>query len=129
MKIRIQGNSIRVRLTQSEVRAVGEGGSVEQSTAFSPVARLYSRVESSTQAQTLVATFDNQLLLIRVPANQARRWAESEEVGIESEQPIADGTSLRLLIEKDFECLHPRAEEIADAFPNPGRTGDPARRP
>jgi hypothetical protein len=82
-------------------------------------------VESSSQVQRPIATFENQCLTVRLPSIQARHWADSEEVGIEAEQPIGDGTSLRLVVEKDFECLHPRGEEIADAFPRPAKA-DPA---
>jgi len=126
MKVRIHANSIRVRLTQSEVRRIAGGSSVEQTTAFSPLAKLCSRVESSPQVQKPIATFENHCLTLRLPSIEVRRWAESEEVGIEAEQPIEDGTSLHLLVEKDFECLHPRGEEIADAFPRPARAADPS---
>jgi hypothetical protein len=119
MKLRIQANSIRVRLTQSEVRHIASGGSVEQTTVLSPLARLCSRVESSSQVQKPVATLENQCLTLRLPSIEARQWAESDRVGIEAEQPTGDGTSLRMLVEKDFACLHPRGEEIADTFPRP----------
>jgi hypothetical protein len=124
MKVRIQANSIRVRLTQSEVRRIASGNSVEQTTAFSLLAKLCSRVEPSSQVLKLIAAFENHCLILRLPVIEARHWAESDEVGIEAEQPIGDGTSLRMIIEKDFECLHPRGEEIADAFPRPARAAD-----
>jgi uncharacterized protein DUF7009 len=119
MKLRIQGNSIRVRLTQGEVHRLGCGGSVEQTTAFSPLAKFCSRVESSPRAQKPSATFENQCLTVSLPSVEARQWAESDQVGIEAEQPIGNGTPLRLLIEKDFECVHPHGEEIGNAFPRP----------
>jgi hypothetical protein len=128
MKVRIQANSIRVRLTQSEVRRIAGGSSVEQTTTFSPLAKLCSRVESSSQVEKPIATFENQYLTLSLPSNEARHWAESEEVGIETDQPVGDGTSLRIIIEKDFECLHPRGEEIADAFPRPVRAVDTEHR-
>lgn len=126
MKVRIQANSIRVRLTQSEVRQIAGGNSVEQTTAFSPLAKLCSRVESSSQVIKPIATFESECLILRLPAIEARHWAESDEVGIEAEQPIGDGTSLRMIVEKDFECVHPRGEDIADAFPRPARATDPS---
>ena len=119
MKLRIQANSIRLRLTQGEVHRLGSGGSVEQTTAFSSLAKFCSRVESSSRAQRPSATFENQCITLSLPSLEARQWAESDQVAIEAEQPIGDGTSLRLLIEKDFECVHTRGEEIRDAFPRP----------
>jgi hypothetical protein len=128
MKIRLQANSIRLRLTQSEVRRIADGGIVEETTAFSPFAKLCVRVEPSPHVQKPSATFENQILTLRLQSKEAREWAESERVGIEAEQPIGDGASLRILVEKDFECLHPRADEISEAFPNPQRTGAPSDR-
>jgi hypothetical protein len=42
-----------------------------------------------------------------------------DQVSIEASQPAGAGCVLSLLIEKDFECLHSRAEGDSDAFPNP----------
>jgi hypothetical protein len=122
MKVRIQGNSIRVRLTQSEVDRLASGGSVEQTTSFSPLAKLCSRVESVSKLQKPSATFESQCITLRLPSIEARQWAESDQVGIEAEQPIGDGTSLRMIVEKDFECIHPRREGTDDAFPRPQET-------
>jgi hypothetical protein len=119
MKIRLQANSVRIRLTQSEVRRIADGGVVEETTAFSPLAKLCVRVEPSPHVQKPIATFENQNLTLRLQLKEAREWAESEQVGIEAEQPIGDGAFLRILVEKDFQCLHPRADEISEAFPNP----------
>jgi len=47
---------------------------------------------------------------------RARRWAESEEVGIAATVGLGDG-ALALLIEKDFPCLTTRpGEDDSDAF-------------
>ncbi|GAC1666341.1 MAG: hypothetical protein NVS9B4_22020 [Candidatus Acidiferrum sp.] len=119
MKLRIQANRIRVRLTQTEVKRIAAGQKVEQVTAFSPLATLSCCIESSAQFERPTATFENQLLTLRLPLSEARHWAESEQVGIDAKQPVGDGTYLHLLVEKDFACLEPRAEEAADAFPNP----------
>lgn len=124
MKLRIQANSIRVRLTQSEVRHIADGGRVEQITGISPLAKFCSRIESSPDVERPVAMFEDQCLTLRLPSMEARQWAESEQIGIEAEQPIGDGTSLRILVEKDFECLHPSAEETRGAFPNPKRAAE-----
>jgi hypothetical protein len=117
MKLRIHSNSIRVRLTQSEVRRIADGGDVEQTTVFSPFEKLCARVECSRDVQKLVATFNNQNVTMLLPALEASQWANSEQTGIEADQPAGDGTVLRLIVEKDLECLHPRAEEVGDAFP------------
>jgi len=118
MKLRIRGNMVRVRLTQSEVARLAEGGRVEQTTTFSPASKLVSSVETSGAKQS-IAKFDGANLAVILPFAQVRRWATSDDVGIDETQSVGGGQFLRLLIEKDFECMHSRAEQDTDAFPNP----------
>ena len=59
-------------------------------------------------------------MTIYVPRAQADKWANTEQIGLEIEQKIGGGNLLRILIEKDFACLEPRAgEDERDAFPHP----------
>lgn len=129
MKLRIQANSIRFRLTQSEVHRISDGGRVEQITAISPLAKFCSRVESSARVEKPTAIFEDQCLTLQLPSMEALQWAESERIGIEAEQSVGDGTSLRILVEKDFECLHPSGEETRGAFPNPKRGAENSKQP
>lgn len=122
MKLRIRGNSVRVRLAQGEVRSLASGQCIEQMTVFSPSSKLVLFVESSLRVERPIATFIDHRLSLRLPLAEVREWAETEQVGIEAEQPIGDGQSLHILIEKDFECLQPRANLDTDAFPNPKRS-------
>ena len=119
MKLRIRGNSIRLRLTQSEVRRLADAGSVEESTDFGGGRRFgYSLCADDVPAPA--ATFDGGALLVRLPRDVARRWADGDEVGIESSQPAGEGATLKILVEKDFVCIDgPPDENQDDAFPNP----------
>jgi hypothetical protein len=118
MKMRIRGNSVRIRLTRTEVAALGAGQSVSQVTAFSPTACLVSSVTVSGEVAAPAATFVDGHVRIVLPLQQARRWAESEEVSISATQPVGEDPPLTLLVEKDFVCLHHPSESV-DAFPNP----------
>ena len=69
--------------------------------------------------QQSIAKFDGANLAVILPFAQVRRWATSDDVGIDETQSVGGGQFLRLLIEKDFECMHSRAEQDTDAFPNP----------
>src|SRR5262245_14482204 len=119
MKIRIRGNSVRIRLTRSEVARLGEGHSVEQTTQFSNHAILKSLVEPSAGASAPLAEFNNGQVAVRLPPQLVRQWAYSDDVTIEGKQPIDAGQFLQILVEKDFECIHSRAEGDTDRFPNP----------
>jgi hypothetical protein len=58
--------------------------------------------------------------MVRLPEDRIREWATGSEVGIEAEQPAGSTSTLRILIEKDFKCLHQDdANENNDTFPNP----------
>ena len=49
-------------------------------------------------------------------------------MGIEGAQPVGGGSTLKILVEKDFVCIDgPADENQDDAFPNPrGASCDPA---
>ena len=63
---------------------------------------------------SVTATFDNRNIRVIVPVSVAKEWIESDQTGIE-----ASTATLRLLIEKDFQCLHREPEPGEDSFPNP----------
>jgi hypothetical protein len=119
LKLRIQDNSIRLRLTRSEVDALDADGSVTASVSFPDGARLEYSVETSSLSGQPRAQFSTDRLVVQVPQAIARQWAVTEEVSITGAQPLEDG-ELSLLIEKDFACLTPReGEDDADMFPHP----------
>jgi hypothetical protein len=119
LKLRIQDNSIRLRLTRSEVDALDADGSVTASVSFPDGARLEYAVETSSLTGQPRAQFSADRLVVQVPQAIARQWAVTEEVSISGAQPLEDG-ELSLLIEKDFACLTPReGEDDSDMFPHP----------
>jgi hypothetical protein len=119
MKLRIRGNSVRIRVTRSELAAVAERGYAEDAVRFSPQTVLRYRLSASPEEQ-VAAEFSGDLIHVRVPQSAVRRWVEPSEVSIRGEQPLGDGETLRILVEKDFECLAPReGEDDSDLFVNP----------
>jgi len=121
MKLRIRGDSIRLRLTQSEVKKLAEEGRVEELTRFGPDERFTYAI--SFGGTVLSAKLVSRGLEITVPDEVARTWASSDAVSIEGARDLGDGSTLRILVEKDFACLTERPhEDDADAFPNPNST-------
>jgi hypothetical protein len=115
MKLRIRGNSVRLRLTQSEVVKLIEQGLVEEKTDFGNGQVFVYAVAVSTDLETVAADFQTGQMNISIPQTIAETWANGEEIGISANQ-----NSLKLLIEKDFTCLIPRnTAEDADTFPHP----------
>ena len=121
MKLRIRGNSIRIRMTQAEVARLASAGVVEEAVQFtaSSADRLIYVVETSTELADPRAWISGQRIGITLPKQRALKWAETGEVGIEHLQPITDTSDLRIVVEKDFRCLQSRLDEDeSDNFPN-----------
>jgi hypothetical protein len=118
MKLRLRGNTIRLRLGQQEVQRLGQGEAIIENVPLGPgSAFVYSLAPQ--EVQSITTRIHNNHLEISLPREQARLWAASGEVGIahESNWP---GASLSLLIEKDFQCVQRRDNvEDADTWPHP----------
>lgn len=115
MKLRIQGNSVRLRLTQKEVALVRDRGLVESAIEFAPGRPLVYLLEGSPTAETMSANFDGRAIRVTIPMHQMTDWVESDRVGIEARSQ----TGVELLIEKDFKCLHRSVDQEPDAYPHP----------
>lgn len=121
MKLRVKNNSVRLRLTQTEVARFAESGQVEEAIEFGiGEAQNFIYALEVMAGDGVSAKFENNRITVFVPRATADEWTNTGKVGIEAEQAIGDGKILRLLIEKDFACVEPRAgDEDADAFSHP----------
>ena len=121
MKLRILGNSIRMRLKIGEVEVIGAGGRIEEKTQFPDSALSYSlEVADITEMES---RFDDGRLAVRLPREAAKAWASSDSVSVFGEQALSDTETLSVLIEKDFKCLapghHRDCKDDEDTFPHP----------
>ena len=120
MKLRVLDNSIRLRLTRTEVDTVSDGGLVKGRVSFAGSNTFDYVLESSPATVQPEAHISNNVLTVRVPQGEIQAWASTEQVSIRSDQLLDDGHHLRILVEKDFQCLAPReGEDEADMFPHP----------
>ena len=134
MKLRIHGNSIRIRLKQSEMAGLGQDGRAEDrielglDIALAYEIRICDPVDQVAVDQVPVdqvpvdqvaVSFEGHKIEVSVPRNLAEPWLKTEQVGIEAEVPTSSGT-LKVLLEKDFKCLHRESKEDgSDYFPHP----------
>jgi hypothetical protein len=118
MKIRIKGNSIRLRLTITEVETFGATGRYSESTQMLGGELHYSLLRSE-EHDTLAAAWKGGLVEVYMPHAIADEWVNSEEVGFQHILPLPQGGELFLLIEKDFVCLDNTFEDQSDNYPNP----------
>jgi HSP20 family molecular chaperone IbpA len=116
MKLRISGNSVRLRLKPSEVSQLADQGLVEDRVEFAPDSVLVYSLQASPRSAVPTASYTDGKLEVRIPQTTARRWAASSDVAIEAQQDV-----LAILIEKDFRCAH-QAGSDNDVYPNPALT-------
>ena len=121
MKLRIRGDTIRLRLKRAEVDQIAAGISVVEETHF-PDSVLTYRLEISADSD-ISASLDNASLVVSLPESLVSDWAATDEVSLSAEQTLSGTGSLSLLIEKDFSCLEPGhhrdGEDDEDTFLHP----------
>ena len=117
MKIRIEDDSVRLRLRKSEVKELAETGSLCASTAF-PEQRFEYCLQAVPQLSDLQASFSGGKITVRLPEAWLRDWPDSPKVGFETSFAFGD-SSLHILIEKDFVCLDRDPETQKDQFAHP----------
>jgi len=113
MKLRIQGNALRLRLNQAEVAQFSKTGFFEDSVEFSPGVRLTYALESCSSVRSPQALYRDGSLRIQVPYQVGFEWATTDRTG------ISGGEHLAITVEKDFQCLHGDSARDPNAFPNP----------
>lgn len=121
MKLRIRGNSVRLRLKRGEVDRLAAGIKLIEETEFPESAFGYSLELSDNE--DMVASFENGRIEISMPREIMPEWAETDLVSLYSEQKLSDDGSLEILVEKDFSCLEPghhrNCEDDKDTYPHP----------
>lgn len=111
MKLRLHGDALRLRLSQTDVARLAETGRVEETISF-PGRSLTYAVGIGSAA--IAASFDGDRIEVMIPERAGRTWIASDQTGLENRD-----SSPKVLIEKDFKCLHRESDEQPDAFPNP----------
>lgn len=117
MKIRIKENSVRFRLTPTEVKHFCEEGYIEKTTQFSTTTFTYGVKQKPIE--TLQVDFNGNAIMLHVPERFAKGWYDNNIVGIDHHVELSDGSTFFLLLEKDFACLDNTHEDQTDKYPNP----------
>ena len=120
MKLRIKGNSLRFRISPSEMARLLQSGRIEETICFGSGddERLTYALEHSAQVQAMTVRYVPTEVTVMVASHEAHRWAEGQDVGLYGETKTSHGP-LEIVVEKDFACLDKDDEANADTFPNP----------
>lgn len=122
MKIRIKGNSIRIRIVKTELDNFGQDGFLEEITEFGNNSLIY-RLETKQGIEQLEASMNGNTITMHVPENMKEEWVHSNVVGYNNYMETGNGNKLFLLLEKDFKCLDAEVlEDQSDNFDNPSHT-------
>jgi len=121
MKLRMKGNSLRLRITRSELARLGAGEHVEESIRLGPSSESTLRysLTSDASAKQVAVSYRARRIAVDVPVADLQAWCENDEVGIYAMLDRGEGESLEVAVEKDYACLDRSAEDNADAFTNP----------
>jgi hypothetical protein len=121
MKLRLQFNSIRLRLKRSEVDRFIRTGRVEERimSGIGDQESFHYLLEANDSVSAPKGSIAPNRVVVQVPIAAALKWALTNQIGIEGEQAVDSKTSLRILIEKDFACIDGTDEQNADTFANP----------
>lgn len=123
MKLRIKGDSLRLRISPSEVSRLLQSGRIDETIHFGhgdDAALTYALLLGSQQDSAFAVRHTAREIAVEVPASLVRAWAGSEQVGMYG--AIDHGTGqLEIAVEKDFACLDKIDSESSDTYPNPKR--------
>ena len=124
MQLRIQSNSIRIRMDRKDLRELIERGRVVDVLRFGPGSHhtfTYAVVVKAASPGCPRAHYHAGLLVVTIDPTDAIAWFEGDRVGFNHEHAVAGGT-IRVILEKDFACLDRQARDESEdalAFPNP----------
>jgi len=122
MKLRIKGDSIRLRVSPSEVARLKQSGRIEETVHFAsePEAKLTYALEHTITEREISVRYRPQEVTVVLSTERFRKWAESQQVEVQGSRDFGD-TQLALLVEKDFACLAPNHADNEDTFENPNK--------
>ncbi|HMS34752.1 MAG TPA: hypothetical protein PKC91_11775 [Ignavibacteria bacterium] len=121
MKLRIKGNSLRLRLTKSEVKKLCTAGYLEERISFGGNELIYS-LQSTETFNEIKADYSGNKIAVAIPSSFIKDWEINDIICLDSGNNINDQESLYILIEKDFQCLDKTTEDQSDNYENPNKT-------
>ena len=111
MKLRLEENSLRLRLSEAEVTQFARTGRVAYQIIFGPapgqtLTYALEQLPEADPAPAVRVRYEAGALAVEVPAALARAWATTENIGFKGQVLVAEGQELRILVEKDLDSRH-----------------------
>ena len=107
MKLRIEENVLRLRLSEAEVIEFARTGEVACAIAFGAdpnqtLRYALLRLPATDEVPAVQLRYAAGALTVEVPAALAHQWADTGRVSLAAQVVVAEGRTLRVLIEKDL---------------------------
>ena len=112
MKLRLEGNSIRLRVRKSDINALQKNEAISEALTFPNGDIFQYQLTINNTALDIDAQLINNILTISIPLSIATDWMQTDAVGIEKTLP----NGLFILIEKDFPYTDRPWEDTSDTF-------------
>jgi hypothetical protein len=121
LKLRIKGNSVRLRLEQREVAQLHTVGVVREVLRFGPLPEdVFAYAIETNSGDGLRVQYRSCNLVVSLPKAWADLLATTDQIGYEARVEVAPGVCVGVLVEKDFRCLEAREGEVeTDRYPHP----------
>ena len=119
MKIRILGNTLRIRVKMFETQALQNSGLIEEVLEFGPDDSDKLRFQVISGYENFAIEQHGTSIRIVVPKALINSWTTTDLVGFEEVITTSKGSEIKVLIEKDFACLDSDREYEEGSYPNP----------
>jgi hypothetical protein len=113
MKLRIEDDTMRLRLSEGEVREFAQTGRVEAAVHFGPDQQLTYALERGSElpdtlprAEPVQVHYEPGAITVLVPFAVAKEWVQTDQNAFTHDVPLAENQHLRILVEKDLRCGH-----------------------
>ena len=118
MKIRMRRNSIRLRLTKTEVDSLSKIGFYTEETNF-PNNTLVYKISAKDTIEAMEASFKGNTITVYIPKKDCLDWPTNTKIGFQNTLKIDQDNTLSIMVEKDFVCMDETVEDQTDNYPNP----------
>lgn len=118
MKIRIKGDSIRLRLTKTDVQNLKKYGIVEESTIIGAQEIFKYSLVLNQDIPSIAAEFRANKITVFLSQKETQILTETNEITVEGFQNNGEDKGLFLLVEKDLQCLDTTSEDQSDMYEN-----------
>jgi hypothetical protein len=118
MKLRIKGNTIRLRLSKKEVEQLCSEGIIREQTNFADASFVYS-IQREINTDTIKATYKQNELVVYIPSALIKGWETNTIISFDNRSVDGSMPELLVLVEKDFKCIDNSTEDQTDNYENP----------